>query len=163
MAVQEAQIDRLSTYLAHWMERYLKNKDLIHKRIKSLTAAGDCITVTQEDRTLVYRILPELGAAQEALAPLTPVNHCAIITYQTPENFDALIRDWNAYANFKRHFAIYFVNPFSKQDKLWVIYPSSHNAVTEAAALKPGLVSIASSVEYTALSQLSAMLVEETA
>ena len=159
--IQEA--DRLTPHLAQWMERYLKNKDLIHKRIKQIAVSGDTLTLTYADRTTSIRIIPQLPTAQQALIPFASATHCSIVTYNTQENFEAFVRDWETYAKFKRHFSIYFVNPFSKQDKLWVLFPSSHHAITEPAALKPGLITIASTVDYTTISELSTILAEETA
>ena len=159
--LQEA--ERLTTHLLQWMERYLRNKDLVHKRIKTLEVQGDTLTVAYADHTHQFRILTTLPAAQEATAPLTDAAHCSIVTYHTMENFNALIRDWEHYAKFKRHFSLYFVNPFSRQDKLWVLYPASHHAISEDSNRKAGLNSIASVVDTTSLDELSTILASEAA
>lgn len=156
--IQEA----LTSYLAQWIERHIRNRDLIHRKIKTIQVSGDHITVEYGDKTQLLTVQPTLGPAAEAIGKLSG-DHASIVTYNTAENFAALVRDWNAYASFKRHFCIYFVNPFSKQDKFWVIYPWSHNAITEPASLKSGLVSVASMVDQTAIPDLTKILAEETA
>ena len=65
-----------------------------------------------------------------------------MVTYNTKEAFDAVIKNWEKLAKFKRHFSIYFVNPFSRTEKRWTIYPMTHDMVTEKAGLKPGLASL---------------------
>ncbi|HLC66875.1 MAG TPA: hypothetical protein VJK52_04505, partial [Candidatus Nanoarchaeia archaeon] len=97
------------------------------------------------------------------LPQFAETERCAVVTYQTQENLDQLVQDWDVYARFKRHFAIYFINPFSPTEKCWVLFPWSHNVISERASLKPGLLSIASSVDFATLAQIEQSVKGEAA
>ena len=49
-----------------------------------------------------------------------------------------------------RLLSVMFVNPESKIDKKWIIYPATHNSICDASSLKTGLESMFAMVdEYT--------------
>jgi len=87
----------------------------------------------------LYVIIPFLEDIDHALARLKDHEPCTLAVYNARQNLDLVIKNWEKLVKFKRHFSIYFINPFSKLDKRWIIFPTTHQFVTDKAGLKPGL------------------------
>lgn len=64
--------------------------------------------------------------------------HPTLVCFNTQENFDVVLKNWKNLVELK-NFNIYFVNPFSKTDKIWIVFPSTHNLVADEASLELGL------------------------
>src|SRR3989344_3561562 len=87
----------------------------------------------------LYLIIPFVEDIDAALSSLKDYDLCSLVFYNARQNLDAVVKHWEKLVKCKRHFSIYFVNPFSKLDKRWVIFPVTHALVTEKGGLKPGL------------------------
>ncbi len=72
--------------------------------------------------------------------------HVIIVTANTQENVEFLISHWEELVQYP-HVCVYFVNPNSSLDKRWVIFPATHDKITERKALRKGLESLFSTVE----------------
>ncbi|MBI4150488.1 hypothetical protein HY488_03720 [Candidatus Woesearchaeota archaeon] len=134
-------IDKTISYLKEWIHRYLVNKDLIQRKIDTIDDSGEdtLLTNLRDGKKHLYIIVPFLEDSDAALARLKDYELCSLIVYNTRQNLDIVIKNWDKLVKFKRHFSIYFVNPFSKLDKRWIIFPTTHQLVTDKTGLKPGL------------------------
>ena len=119
--------------------RHIKNKDLIFRRIADIQQGEDMVLVQMNDnRTCGYLVEPFIQG-MESLTPLKDHECCFLICYNTKGNLDFLIKNWDKIIKFKRNFCIMFINPFSRGEKKWAIYPATHDLVSERPTLKLGL------------------------
>ncbi|MFC1732473.1 hypothetical protein ACFL6I_19385 [candidate division KSB1 bacterium] len=143
------------------MERFVKNKDLILRKIEKISKKEEFLIAELKDgKQHCYLIEPFLDNIDAAFAKLKDYEFCSLVVYNTKENFDVLIKNWDIIAKFKRQFSIYFINPFSKTEKRWSIYPMTHNMVTEKSGLKPGLITLFSNVEAVTKEEIEKILKE---
>jgi len=83
---------------------------------------------------------------EEVTAKLNEKKHFGLIVFNTKENFDIIIENWDKLIKFN-FLTIYFVNPFSSLDKKWIINPSVHHKICDESSLKLGLKSMFESVD----------------
>lgn len=148
-------------YLADWIARFVKNKDLIVKNIQEISQKEELVIAKLKDgKEHKYLIEPFLDNTNldSALDKIKNSEHCSLVVYNTKEAFDTVIKNWEKLAKFKRHFNIYFVNPFSKTEKRWSLYPMTHDLITDDAWLKPGLLSIFATVDVTTKEEIEKVL-----
>lgn len=139
-------LPRPTKYLAEWFVRYMKNRDLLFKKISSIKEEDGKIVVEQKDGKKVnYYIAPfpeDFGSLAEGMKE----EHKGIIVYNSKENFDNMMKAWKILSGIP-DLTIYFVNPFSKIEKKWIVRPHIHNKISDAASLKQGLNSMYIMVE----------------
>ncbi len=147
-------MEKAEEFLAGWTENYLKNKDIILRRIEKLSRQKDKIEVKYKERQHTYLIEPFLE--ENVLKKLSDL-HQTIVCFSTNENIEFVLKHWE---NLIKHscLSIFFVNPFSKTEKIWIIYPQTHNGISERSSLKPGLYSLASQVESTTKKEVETIL-----
>jgi len=151
-------------YLAEWVARFVKNKDLIVKNILEISQKEEIVIAKLKDgKEHIYLIEPFLDNSNliSSLDRLKGHDNCSLAVYNTKEAFDAVIKSWEKLAKFKRHFSIYFINPFSKTEKRWTLYPMTHDLVTEGAGLKAGLLSLFSTVDSTTKEEIERVLKDD--
>jgi len=133
-------------YLLEWFVRYIKNRDLIFRRISDIIEEGNKLIVKQKDgKTLHYYIEPFPDDFGNFSASATE-EHCGIVVYNSAENFEKLTSAWSKLSSMPG-LTLYFVNPFSKLDKRWVLRPHIHARISDAESLKQGLRSMYETVE----------------
>ncbi len=121
-------------YLTEWLERYLRNKDVFFRRILSMNTKHGLIGVKYKDEEQDYFVEPimkKIDALKDKAFTLVVLN--------SKENLDFLIKNWDYFVKLGRNFSVFFVNPFSKTEKFWTIYPNVHDFVTERPVLSLGL------------------------
>jgi ABC-type sulfate transport system substrate-binding protein len=69
-----------------------------------------------------------------------------VVTFNTRHNLSTLISFWDDAAK-DRDLCIIFVNPESSADRKWIIYPYTHNKISDESSLEEGLKSIFETVE----------------
>jgi hypothetical protein len=142
------ELDHPTKYLLDWFVRYTKNRDIVFRKISDVKEEGNKAIVEQKDgRKIHYHAVPFPEDIEKTAASLTE-EHKGLVVYNTKENFDNLAKAWKKLAEIK-NLTIYFVNPFSKLDKKWIINPQVHNSISDAASLKQGLVSMFMMVDPT--------------
>jgi hypothetical protein len=131
------------------MHRYLVNKDLIQRKIDAIDdSAEDALLANLHDgKKHLHLIVPFVEDLDAALGRMKGYEPCSLVVYNARQNIEAVIKNWEKLVRFKRHFSIHFVNPFSKTDKRWTIFPSTHHLVTDKAGLRPGLEALFMTVE----------------
>ena len=132
--------------LTDWIVEYLKSKDAMTKQITSIKNDSENVDVFVEGslKNQYVIIQPELNDISR-LDSLKD-KHILLVTTNTKENVEFLITNWDAIAKYQ-HLCLYFVNPNSSLDKRWIIYPSTHDRITERRALRKGLESMYATVE----------------
>jgi len=135
-------------FLKDWAVRYIKNKDIITKKITSLKENESDFTVVKETEHK-YFIIPFLKDIKEVTEFKKYEHGKTLICFHTNDNFNFLIENWNDFVGLGRHFVIYFVNPFSKLDRVLNICPYTHQLISDEESLKLGLKTMSETVEFT--------------
>ena len=136
------------SYLAEWTINYVKNKDIVAKKIVNAgkNKDGFDLCIKYKDRENYFVIMPVLSDMNTVLQKLNGSAHYTIVALNSEENFKTLIENWSKLVNFKL-LSVIFANPFSNLDKRWVIYPHTHDKICDASSLKTGLRSMFEMVE----------------
>lgn len=139
--------DKLKQYLVDWIFTYLKNRDIVFKKIAEIKKEeGKVITKLKEDKEQLYIVEPFVENVEETLKKFGSEENSTLVVYNTKENFDKVLNSWEKLINFKKHFNIYFVNPFSKLEKKWIVYPYTHHSISGGES-KLGLKTLFETVE----------------
>lgn len=140
--------DKANLYLVDWIIDYLKNKDLLLKKIELVEKNKDGfdVYVKFKDKEQFFIVKPAIDDVEAILSKFNSENYSGLVMFNTASNFDILVRNWERFAKFK-NLCVYFVNPFSQLDKKWIIYPYTHNNICEKNALEKGLKAMFEMVE----------------
>lgn len=132
--------------LKEWAVEYVKSKDVMTKQITNIKQnASEADVIVEGTLKSQYIIVqPELNDLNK-LQGLKD-KHVLLVTANTSENMDFLIGHWDELIQYP-HLSVYFVNPNSSMDKRWVIFPATHDRITERNALRKGLESLYATVE----------------
>lgn len=131
--------------LKQWAVDFIKHKDMMLKSIIDLKI-NDVIHVKTKVKEQVYVIQPKIDGFQEAIDFAEKDQWVVVVCYNTKQNFDKLIKNWENIVKFKK-LSVMFVNPESNIDKKWIIYPSTHNSICDPSSLKTGLESMFAMVD----------------
>jgi hypothetical protein len=135
-------------YLAEWFERFLKNRDLMLRKLSGVKREGANVLAEQKDGVVVhYHVVPFVDDFSKLIPELKEDNK-GLVIYNTKDNFKGMIKAWNELSKLK-NFTIYLVNPFSKLDKKWAINPRTHSLISDNESLELGLNSIFETVDQT--------------
>lgn len=139
---------KASSFLAEWTINFIKNKDIISKKIENIENGrnGFDIHVKYRDREQYFVIAPSLSNIDSIIQKIDNHAHYTIVTLNSKENFDAMLKNWAKLVNFK-FLSIIFANPFSELDKKWIIFPFTHHKVCDESSLENGLKSMFDMVE----------------
>lgn len=140
--------DKAHSYLVDWIIDFLKNKDLLLKRIEIVEKNKDDfdVYVKFKDKEQFFVVKPIIKDVDEVLGRFDSEGYFGLVLLNTVGNFDVLIKNWDNFAKFK-NLCVYFVNPFSQLDKKWIIYPYTHNNICDKNALEKGLKAMFEMVE----------------
>jgi len=133
--------------LTDWAVTWLKHKDIFLKQITQIeehTGEYDVmVRKTTQDQFVLIR--PQLSDLKE-LAPNLKEKNVYVFVLNTKANVDAVLQNW--YALIKNpKLCMVFVNPRSSTETKWVLYPATHERITERSALKRGLYALFETVE----------------
>lgn len=143
-------VDKEVKFLKEWAVRFVKNKDVIIKKITSIDEKDDEFAVVKGEKLQKYFIIPFLKDISTTTSKVDAYEHVkTIVCFHTKSNFDFLINNWGAFVDLGRNFTIYFVNPFSKLDKVLSLSPYTHELITDDSTLKQGLKTMSETVEFT--------------
>ncbi|MBI4739310.1 hypothetical protein HY772_07230 [Candidatus Woesearchaeota archaeon] len=149
-----------AAYLAEWLERYLKNRDLAFRKINAIKMEGNFVKVESKDKNTTYIIVPFVEDFESALSPVLSEPHKGIAVFNTAKNLAALLRAWNKLSSID-NLIIYFVNPFSNQDKKWIINPKTHHLISDEENLKEGINAMFLTVDETSEEEVRRFVNEE--
>ncbi len=132
--------------LKDWIVEYVKNKDAMTRQITSIQKDAENVDVFVEGtlKSQFIIVQPELND----LGKLDSLKdkHIVLVTANTKENAEFLISNWPELVKYP-HLCVYFVNPNSSMDKRWVIFPATHDKITERRSLRKGIESLYATVE----------------
>lgn len=137
--------------LKEWTIQFIKNKDIIQKKILEIKDNGNTVEVIFKDnkRQLLF-IQPDVKLVEvaDALEQSTkdPLMFVSIVCLNKRTNLQELIKNWQRIVDFPQ-LSMYFVNPESATDKKWMIYPHTHHKISDPSSLKLGLESMFSTVQ----------------
>lgn len=130
--------------LKEWMVNYLKSRDVFDQMIKSFDSApGFDLLVRRKDADFYVIIMPELSDA-ERIAKNCADKKCGVVCLNSKDNVHFLVKNWD-FLKAVQGLCFYFVNP--KNNTKWVLYPKTHDLVTEKSSLKKGLEALRLSIE----------------
>lgn len=151
--------DKLRSFLVEWTVSFVKNKDMIAKKIEHIENGKDGfdLYVKYKDREQYFIVVPKIKDMDSMIQKINNEHHFSLVALNSKENFDAVLKNWNRLIGFK-FLSIMFVNPFSELDKKWIIFPHTHHKICDESSLETGLKSMFSMVEPIEEQQLMAKL-----
>ena len=126
--------------LSEWVEVFLKNRDVFNRIITGFEKVNGDILVKRTTNDLFVFVRPELERVDDVSSRDGP---CVLAVLNNKRNLDVIIKNWDALSK-KKELCVYFVNPLAN-DK-WLLFPHTHNQITEKSALRKGLESMFSMV-----------------
>lgn len=147
------------SFLVDWTVSFLKNKDIIAKKIEKIEKNKDefDLYLKYKDREQYIAVAPNIYNIDAILQKINNNFYFSIVTLNSEENFKAVIKNWNRLIGFK-FLNIIFVNPFSSLDKRWIVFPHTHQKICDGAFLENGLKSMFGMVEPIGEAQLLARI-----
>lgn len=147
------------SFLSEWTINFIKNKDIIAKKIESIENGknGFDLYVKYRDREQYFIIAPSIADMDPIIHRLSNNSHYTIVALNSRENFDAMIKNWRRLISFK-FLNIIFVNPFSQLDKKWIVFPHTHHKICDEVSLENGLKTMFGMVEPIGEEQLVAKI-----
>ena len=151
--------NKLHSFLVDWAISFIKNKDIISKRIEKIENGKDGfdLYVKYKDKEQYFIIAPDIPNIDSVMQKLNNNFHFSIVTLNSKDNFAIVVKNWNILANFK-FLNIIFANPFSELDKKWIVFPHTHQKICDPDSLKTGLKSMFDMVEPIEEHQLIAKI-----
>jgi hypothetical protein len=139
-------MDDKSPFLTEWCIRFLENKDIIRKEIIGVDKDKDGFdfVIRYKDKTKCFSVLPTLK--DDILSKANNEGNFGFFTLNNIENIKFVLSNWKKLSEFK-FLNIYFINPFSKSDRVWTLCPYIHERVCDKSSLELGLKSMAEMVE----------------
>ena len=151
--------NKAHSFLVDWTINFLKNKDILAKKIEKIENGKDGfdLYVKYRDREQYVIVAPQLKDMDSIIKKISNNSYFSIVTLNSKENFDAIVNIWSKLTGFK-FLNIIFVNPFSESDKKWVIFPHTHHKICDESSLEAGLKSMFGMVEPIEEGQLLAKI-----
>jgi hypothetical protein len=131
----------VAVQLKEWTQIFLKNRDVMEQVITGFESVDGDFIVHKKAGEVLFLIRPELkdvGTVVEKAKGKT-----GLVVLNTKKNVGAVVAGWDKLKQLPG-LCIYFVNP-DTNDK-WLLYPHTHDKITEKSALKRGLESLFSMV-----------------
>ncbi len=140
--------NKLHSFLVEWTLNFIKNKDIFLKKIDEIENGKDGfdLYVKYKDREQYFIITPKISEIEPIISRINNISYFSIITLNSRDNLDSLLKNWNRLINFK-FLNIIFINPFSESDKKWIIFPHTHQKICNLPSLESGLKSMFAMVE----------------
>ncbi len=128
----------LAEFLKEWTTNYVKSRDVIRNTIVEIHKDKEELVVVHKHKEVKYFIDPFLEDIEKNLKLVKEDSDAAIVCMNTDENLKELFAKWKDLVKY-RHLAMMFVNPSSKLDKLWVIFPYTHDRIADPSSFKTGI------------------------
>ncbi len=127
--------------LKEWAQIFLKSRDAVQKSITGIENLNGDFIVHKAAGDILFLVRPEILNVDEIVQQAA--GSSGLVVLNTKKNLDLVIANWDKLAKLKG-LCIYFVNP--KSNEKWLIYPFTHDQITEKPALRRGLESLFSMV-----------------
>ncbi|MBW2970745.1 hypothetical protein KY320_01140 [Candidatus Woesearchaeota archaeon] len=126
-----------------WAYEYLKNRDLVFRRIEDIKLEPHRLLVKYKDEHI------EVVVAMTDLSELKLEKldtEMSVFVPNKRQNLDFLIKRWSEFAALPNLKFVFF-NPGSLLEKRWIIKPYVHNKICDSQSLKQGLVAMFEGVD----------------
>ncbi len=151
--------DKETTFLKEWAVRYIKNRDAISKKIVSIEEFGDGFHVVRKDKEQRFFIEPFLKELHPLVEKIKGYQqNKALVCFHTRENLDILLKNWKTFVELGRNFTIFFVNPFSKTERVLSLSPSTHQLISDEDTLQQGVTTMSQEIEFTTEEEVKKIL-----
>lgn len=127
--------------LIEWTELFIKNKNLLHKTLSSLSVVKNALVCEYNYGKHTYYIFPELK--QEILSSLN-TKYTTIVCLNKKSNLSFITKNWNSFVKYP-HLSIIFTNPSANEK--WIICPHTHARIADHGSLALGLKTMFESIE----------------
>ncbi|MEM3154715.1 MAG: hypothetical protein QW165_04080 [Candidatus Woesearchaeota archaeon] len=127
--------------LKEWAQIFLKSRDVLQKSIIGFENLNGDFVVKKTTGDVLFLVRPELHDIGEIVSKVQ--GSAGLVVLNTKKNVDFVVSNWDKLAKLQK-LCIYFVNP--KTNDKWLLYPFTHNQITDSSALKRGLESLFSMV-----------------
>ena len=131
----------VSAELKEWAQIFLKSRDVLQKAITGMDSLNGDFIVHKTTGDVLFLVRPELSDVDEIVSKATA--SAGLVVLNIKKNVDVVVQHWDKLAKLKG-LCIYFVNP--KSNDKWLLYPYTHEQITERSALRRGLESLFSMV-----------------
>lgn len=131
----------VSAELKEWAQIYLKSRDVLQKSILGFESLDGDFIVRKSSGDVLFLVRPELSDSAEIVEKCS--GSCGLIVLNSKKNVDFVVSNWDKFAKL-RGLCIFFVN--HKLNDKWLLYPYTHDQITERSALRRGLESLFSMV-----------------
>lgn len=129
--------------LKEWILLHIKNRDLLQNLITGFEdVPGFDLVVRRSDADQFFLVRPEISDAEEIVSKAIG-NRLGVVTLNKKSNVDFVVKHWDSFKDVDK-LCFYFVNP--RTGDKWMLFPKTHELITEKAALKPGLMSLYTSI-----------------
>ena len=151
--------EKAHSFLVEWTINFVKHKDILTKKIEKIEKNKDNfdLYVKYRDREQYFIIIPAINDIDSIIQRINDNSHFTIVTLNSKENFELILKNWNKFVSFK-FLSIIFANPFSEIDKKWIIFPHTHQKICDENSLEIGLKSMFQMVEPIEEQQLIARI-----
>jgi len=134
------------SFLVNWIIRFLENRDMIRKKIVSIEKnKKEFDFVVDYKDSIKYFIVSQL-LEDSVIKKIKNDEHFVIVALSNALNISYVFNNWKKLIGYKL-LSIYFINPFSKLDKVWILIPYTHDNICEKSSLELGLKSMSEAVE----------------
>src|SRR3990167_669018 len=95
--------DKSHSFLVDWTVNFIKNKDIIAKKIEHIENGKDGfdLYVRYKDREQYFIITPKISDIDLILQKINNNSYFSIVTLNSKENFDIVLKNWNRLISFK--------------------------------------------------------------
>lgn len=128
--------------LYEWVKHYISFRDAMRKQIIDTKYLETMIVVQEKSEQKLYFIFEHLEDCAGAIKKING-EKATIITLNTKENADYLIKQWEIFSE-KKDLTIIFAHPGTNEK--WLIHPVSHNKISERKQLKESIYTLLESV-----------------
>jgi hypothetical protein len=134
--------------LKEWYINYKKHKDLFYGKIVEFQDLNGVILIKNNDGSIEKSIVMDTVTSFISLLGTMPATEkITIVALNKHANISVLLGEWKKLTAYSS-LTIMFANPASLLDKKWMIKPAVHDGIMDSAALKEGIMSIASGVDF---------------
>ena len=137
--------------LKEWTLSYIKNRDLVHRRISNVEDKGDYFLVTHKDESHIILLVKEnidnFSVVIERIKQLEKdhsANKISLVIYNNKQNLELLLKHWNELAEIVQ-LTLIFANP--RIGDKWIISPHVHDKIADSETLELGVRTMFESVE----------------
>jgi len=133
--------------LNEWTVEYIKHKDVFARSIVELTLKDNIIYVKHKKHNHNFLILEKLDDKNKLFDALKSIktDKITLVTTNSKSNFEFLKANWKEFSEFDSQFNVIFVNPKSVLEHKWIVFPMTHQKISEDVNL--GLQSLYDTVE----------------